>query len=90
MSNGVGSAGKGEKFTVQVQSTLPLSDASWTVDLTTDPAMALLYTNLGYDLIAAAMAKLGVEMSKYVLDGDKDRLEGAMEVASKAMRTGVV
>jgi hypothetical protein len=56
----------GNKVIVNVESTMPLADATWRVDVTDDPKYALLYSNLAYDLVAAAMAKLGVEMSKLI------------------------
>ena len=73
-------------FKVKAKSTLPVAGLEWTVDLLDDPEMALIYTNLGYDLIAASMAKLGVEFSKYLLDPDRDRaLERFNEEMNKAM-----
>lgn len=80
----------GAKFQVEARSNLPEASASWQVDMGDDPAQSMLYTNLAYDLIAAAMAKLGVEMSKYVLDGDKGRLEDAMVEVQKNLRSGTV
>ena len=60
-------------FKVKASSTVPISKASWEVDLGDDPKDVLIYTNLGYDLIAYAMAELGVAMSEHVL-GDDDKL----------------
>ena len=61
-------------FKVKAQASLPLSKAVWEVDLGEDPVLALAYTNLGYDLIAMAMAKLGIAMSEAVL-GDDTKLK---------------
>ena len=60
----------GSVFKVKVSSTLPPAKAVWQVDLGDDPKDALIYTNLGYDLIALAMAKLGVAMSEHILGDD--------------------
>jgi hypothetical protein len=79
----------GELIKVSVQSSLPRADAEWNVDLGNDLEAALIYTNLAYDLVAAAMAKLGVEMSKYILDGDYDRLETEMACVQQSLRAGV-
>ena len=79
----------GELVKVNVKSTLPPADAEWSIDLGSDLEAALIYTNLAFDLVAAAMAKLGVEMSKYILDGDYDRLESEMASVQQALRAGV-
>lgn len=63
----------GQKFRVKATATLPTSKSTWEVDLGEDPQQALIYTNLGYDLIAVAMAKLGVAMSEHIL-GDSTKL----------------
>ena len=79
----------GEQVKVNVKSSLPPASAEWSVDLGNDMEAAMIYTNLAYDLVAAAMAKLGVEMSKYILDGDYDRLESEMASVQQALRAGV-
>ena len=63
----------GQKFKVKATATMPISKSSWEVDLGDDPKDVLIYTNLGYDLIAYAMAELGVAMSEHIL-GDDDKL----------------
>ena len=61
----------GQKFKVKASATMPVSKASWEVDLGDDPKDVLIYTNLGYDLIAYAMGELGVAMSEHVLGKDE-------------------
>ena len=80
----------GETFKVEATATFPPSSAEWKVDLGEDPELVMLYTNLGYDLIGAAMAKRGVEFSKYVLDGDRKALEASMTEAQEALKPGLV
>ena len=63
----------GQKFKVKASATMPVSKASWEVDVGDDPKDVLIYTNLGYDLIAYAMAELGVAMSEHIL-GKDDKL----------------
>ena len=63
-------------FKVKATSTLPPARSVWEVDLGDDPKEVFLYTNLAYDLIAAAMSKLGIAMSEHIL-GD-DAKEGKM------------
>ena len=84
------SGARGETVSVRVASSLPPANAEWNVDLGDDPETAMIYTNLAYDLIAAAMAKLGVEMSKYILDGNRAALEESMVEVQDALRSGVV
>jgi hypothetical protein len=63
-------------FKVKVSSELPLAKARWEVDVSSggaSPELQLIYTNLGYDLVAAAMAKLGFAMSEAVT-GDSTKL----------------
>ena len=60
-------------FKVKVSSDVPKAKAGWVVDVgahVSDPELQLAYVNLGYDLIAIAMAKLGVAMSEAVLGND--------------------
>jgi len=76
------------KFVVTVKSELPPAEASWAVDLGDDPKNGLIYGNLGYDLVAAAMAKLGVEMSKYILgERTEEELNARMACVFEALRT---
>jgi len=60
----------GQKFKVKAAATMPISRAVWEVDVGDDPKDVLIYTNLGYDLIAYAMAELGVAMSEHILGND--------------------
>jgi len=69
---------------VKVSSTLPVGSATWKVDNGDDPRDNLIYTNLAYDLIAIALAKLGVAMSEHVL-GDDTKLN-AIAAETKAGR----
>jgi hypothetical protein len=62
-------------FRVKASSTLPPAKAVWEVDVGDDPKQVLIYTNLGYDLIAVAMGKLGVAYSEYMLNGDDKALK---------------
>jgi hypothetical protein len=71
----------GQKFKVEVTSDMPPARAEWAVDLGDDPKEVLIYTNLGYDLIAVAMAKLGVAMSEHIL-GDDTKLNALAAEAS--------
>ena len=71
-------------FKVTAKASLPISSAQWKVDIGEDPKDALIYTNLAYDLIAIAMAKLGVAMSEHVL-GDDTKLN-AIAAETKAGR----
>ena len=80
---------RGETFAVSATSSLPPASAEWKLDLGDDPESVMIYTNLAYDLIAAAMAKLGVEMSKYLLSGDRKALDAEMEAVQMALRPGV-
>ena len=59
---------------VSVNTTLPIAKAGWKVDVGEDPVLALKYSNLAYDLVAVAMAKLGVAMSQAVV-GEGAELE---------------
>jgi hypothetical protein len=65
-------------FKVKAKSNLPIASAEWKVDVTDDPKNALIYTNLAYDLIGIAMAKLGVAMSEHIL-GNDDKLDKLAE-----------
>ena len=60
-------------FKVKASSTVPVARASWQVEIPGDLKDQLIYTNLGYDLIAYAMAELGVAMSEHLL-GKDDKL----------------
>ena len=55
------------KCVVAVKTELPPADVQWTVDLGDDARNGLIYGNLAYDLVAAAVAKLGVEYTKFIL-----------------------
>ena len=73
----------GQKFKVKASATLPVSKASWEVDVGDDPKDVLIYTNLAYDLVAYAMGRLGVAMSEHVL-GDDTKLNAlACEVSGR-------
>jgi hypothetical protein len=72
-------------FKVKANSTLPIASAAWKVDVTDDPRDALIYTNLAYDLIAIAMAKLGVAMSEHILGNDE-----SLDKLSEETRAGRV
>ena len=63
----------GQKFKIKATATMPPSKCVWEVDNGDDPKDVLIYTNLGYDLIAYAMAELGVAMSEHLL-GKDDKL----------------
>ena len=79
------------KFVVTIKTELPPGEANWMVDLGDDPKQGLIYGNLGYDLIAAAMAKLGVEYSKYMLgDQDGEQFSAKMSSVMDAMKAGTV
>ena len=79
-------------FKVKASSTLPPGKSSWEVVLD-DPTglrdpmdvakAALVYTNLGYGLIGAAMTKLGWEYSKLVT-GEQTRPEFDAKMKSVA------
>ena len=71
-------------FKVTAKASLPVSSAQWKVDIGEDPKECLIYTNLAYDLIAIAMAKLGVAMSEHIL-GDDTKLN-AIAAETKAGR----
>ena len=71
----------GNVFKVKATSSLPPAKAVWQVELGDDPKEALIYTNLGYDLIALAMAKLGIAMSEHIL-GDDTKLNALAAEAS--------
>ena len=60
----------GQKFKIKATATMPPSKCTWEVDNGDDPKDVLIYTNLAYDLIAYAMAELGVAMSEHVLGDD--------------------
>ena len=79
------------KFTVRAIANTPESSAEWSVDLGEDLKNSMIYTNLAYDLLAAAMAKLGVEMSKYVLGvTTPEELTANMACVMDALRAGTV
>jgi hypothetical protein len=80
----------GNAVVVEVKTQLPAASAVWTVDIGDDPKQSLIYGNLAYDLVAAAMAKLGVEFSKYLVDEDGDRLNSAMNDVQDTLRAGSV
>jgi len=78
-------------FRVEANSSMPPASAEWKVDLGEDPKQALIYTNLGYDLVAAAMAKLGVEFSKFIVgDSSEEQLNTNMNKVFDALRPGSV
>ena len=52
----------GNKVLVEVTSDLPPAQASWKVDVGDDIKLSLAITNIYYDVIAAASAKIGVEI----------------------------
>ena len=68
------------EFKVKAKAALPISSAEWKVDIGEDPKDALIYTNLAYELIAVAMAKLGVAMSEHVL-GDDTKMDALAKEA---------
>ena len=80
----------GNKFRVEVTTDLPPGKAEWAVDNGDNIEDVLIYNNLGYDLISAAMMKLGVEYSRYLLDKDRSRFSDAMEKVQVALRAGTV
>ena len=59
---------------VRVNSTLPIASSEWETALGDDPALALKYTNLAFDLVGYAMAELGIAMSEAVL-GDDSKMQ---------------
>ena len=69
----------GNKVLVEISSDLPPSLASWKVDVGDDVKLALAVTNIYYDVLAAATAKIGVEISKYLVDQDHGRLNTEVE-----------
>ena len=80
----------GQKVRVNVSSTLPPAKAEWEVDVGDDPKQAMVYTNLAYDLIAVAMGKLGVEMSKWILSGDAESFNKEMDRVMTELQAGSV
>ena len=78
------------RFALTATSSLPPAEMTWKVDIGDDPQDALVYTNLAYDLIAASMAKLGVEFSKYLGDKDGDRLAHEVKHVQEVLRAGTV
>lgn len=81
----------GNKVVVTIKSELPPASAEWTVDLGDDVKQGLVYGNLTYDLIAAALAKLGVEMSKYILgEQTGEQLAETMKGVQESLRAGTV
>ena len=67
----------------------PDGESVWEVSFPNDrPDLALLYNNLAYDLVAAVVAKLGVEYSKFLLDQDRNRLNAAIQPAFDALSAG--
>lgn len=87
MSNG------SSKTKVRVDSeSYPEAHSEWQVNLVVpgidpNPNAILLYNNLCYDLVAAVMAKLGIEYSKWIVDGAPGDLdEKAAEITAKILR----
>lgn len=78
-------------FRVEANSSTPPASAEWKVDLGDDQKQVLIYTNLGYDLVAAAIAKLGVEFSKYITgESSEEQLNTNMNKVFDALRPGSV
>lgn len=79
------------KCVVTVQTELPPASAEWKVDLGADPEQGLVYGNLAYDLVAAAIAKLGVEYSKYILGTQTpDQFNAEMASVLTSLKAGTV
>lgn len=78
------------KTTVTVSTmNFPTGDSSWDVELPNNrPDLALLYNNICHDLVAAALAKLGVEYSKFLLDQDTSRFSNEMEATINQLSPG--
>ena len=69
----------GNKVVVKVASDLPIADTRWRVDVGDDIGPALAAGNIYYDVLAAATAKIGIEISKYLIDNDDRRLNAEIE-----------
>ena len=83
---------------------LPEAKSVWDVTLPTDAIedellaqkLILAYNNLAYDLVAAALAKLGVEYSKLlarIAEGDMEafsKLDAEMSAALDSLKPGTV
>jgi hypothetical protein len=70
---------------------MPPGSMEWKVDTTDDMEASLIYSNLAYDLVGAAMAKLGVEYSKYILGKqDAESFNKEMTSAMNALKTETV
>jgi hypothetical protein len=78
------------KTTVTVSTmNFPTGDSSWEVELPNNrPDLALLYNNTCHDLVAAALAKLGVEYSKFLIDQDSARFNTVMSAAISGLEPG--
>jgi hypothetical protein len=65
----------------------PPAEAYWQVEVPDDnPEQALIYNNLMFDLIAIVLGKLGVEYSKFAVDGDRCGLNARMAPLFEAAR----
>jgi bifunctional DNase/RNase len=81
----------GNKLVVSVESELPPASAVWRVDLGDDIKYSAVYTNLAYDLVAAAMAKLGVEFNKLIIGEQSDaQFSATMSSIQETLKAGNV
>jgi hypothetical protein len=76
----------GAKFKTMISSDMPESHVETVFDMGNDPIHAVIYTNLAYDLYAAATAKLGWEFSKFVMgQQDQEAVAKSMSDAIKSL-----
>lgn len=69
------------KVKVTVKTEVPPASGKWMVDVGDDPVQQLAYSNLTYDLVAKAMARIGFAMSEWVLTGDDSKIRSLQKEA---------
>jgi hypothetical protein len=77
-----------QTFKVEANSTYPPSSAKWDVQLPTQEHV--IYQNLVYDLIGLLIMRVGVEMTKFEMDNDVDRLNREIHQIREVINKGIL
>ena len=73
-----------QTFKVSASSTYPRSSVSWEIDL---PLLEhMYYQNITYDLIAVLVARIGIEFSRFGLDGNQKRMNESIDELRLAIK----
>jgi hypothetical protein len=73
-----------QTFKVCASSTYPRSELNWEIDL---PLLEhMYYQNITYDLMAVLIARIGVEFSRFAIDGDDGRINEVLDEVRLAIK----